>query len=87
MTKQQEEIHYVIATGGVLNDEIRVEKHKFTDSDEAFIDEHDDFGEYVNEQLQNECDEYEQSFCRTFTISDDNIDSLIAMLIKVKNSK
>ena len=87
MAKKQEETHYVIATGGVLNDEIRVEKHKFADSDEAYIDEYDDFGEYVNEQLENECSEYEQSFCRTFTISDDNIDNLIAMLIKVKNGR
>lgn len=87
MPKQQEETHYVIASGGVLNDEIRVEKHKFTDSDESFVDEYDDFGEYVNEQLENECGDYEQSFCRTFTISDDNIDNLIAMLIKVKNGK
>ncbi len=87
MAKKQEETHYVIATGGVLNDEIRVEKHKFTDSDEEFVDWGDDFGEYVNGQLENECAEYEQSFCRTFTISDDNIDSLIAMLIKVKNGR
>lgn len=87
MPKQQEETHYLIATGGVLNDEIRVEKHKFTSRDEAFMDEYDDFGEYIDEQLENECAEYEQSFCRTFTISDDNIDNLIAMLIKVKNGK
>ena len=52
MAEIQTEEHILIAVRGSLNEEIRVETIKLSEEDEDFY-EGDDFGEYVDEILED----------------------------------
>ena len=71
------ETHYVIAVGGILDDEIKVDKHEFSEDDEAFKDDYNDFGEYVDDQIENEIAEYSQGFSSAIAISESKLIQLI----------
>jgi hypothetical protein len=77
--KNQEEEHILIAVRGSLNEEIRVETIKLSEEDEDFL-EGDDFGEYVDEILEDAAGAYEQSFCAVLTINSKQKEELIRKL-------
>lgn len=79
MAKIQEEEHILIAVRGALNEEIRVETIKLSEEDEDFY-EGDDFGEYVDEILEDAAGAYEQSFCAVLTINSAHRNELIRKL-------
>lgn len=79
MAEIQTEEHILIAVRGSLNEEIRVETIKLSEEDEDFYDG-DDFGEYVDEMLEDAALAYEQSFCGVLTISSSQRDQLINKL-------
>jgi hypothetical protein len=79
MAKIQEEEHILIAVRGTLNEEIRVETIKLSEEDEDFY-EGDDFGEYVDEILEDAAGAYEQSFCAVLTINSAHRNELIRKL-------
>ena len=79
MAEIQTEEHILIAVRGSLNEEIRVETIKLSEEDEDFY-EGDDFGEYVDEILEDAALAYEQSFCGVLTISSLQRDQLIRKL-------
>jgi hypothetical protein len=81
------ETHYVIAVGGYLNDEIKIDKHEFSDEDEAFKDEYDDFGEYVDDEIENAIAEYSQGFSSAIAITADQLPQLIEKLKTEQNAK
>lgn len=79
MAKIQTEEHILIAVRGSLNEEIRVETIKLSEEDEDFYDG-DDFGEYVDEILEDAAGAYEQSFCSVLTINFSRRNDLIRKL-------
>jgi len=79
MAKIQTEEHILIAVRGSLNEEIRVETIKLSEEDEDFY-EGEDFGEYVDEILDDATGAYEQSFCSVLTIKANQKDELIRKL-------
>ena len=79
MAKIQTEEHILIAVRGSLNEEIRVETIKLSEEDEDFYDG-DDFGEYVDEILEDAAGAYEQSFCSVLTINSSRRNDLIRKL-------
>jgi len=79
MAKIQEEEHILIAVRGALNEEIRVETIKLSEEDEDFY-EGDDFGEYVDEILEDAAGAYEQGFCAVLTINSAHRNELIRKL-------
>ena len=79
MAKIQTEEHILIAVRGSLNEEIRVETIKLSEEDEDFY-EGEDFGEYVDEILEDAAGAYEQSFCSVLTIKANQKDELIRKL-------
>jgi hypothetical protein len=79
MAKIQTEEHILIAVRGSLNEEIRVETIKLSEEDEDFL-EGDDFGEYVDEILEDAAGAYEQSFCAVLTINSKQKEELIRKL-------
>lgn len=79
MAKIQEEEHILIAVRGALNEEIRVETIKLSEEDEDFYNG-DDFGEYVDEILEDAAGAYEQSFCAVLTINSTHRNELIRKL-------
>ncbi len=79
MAKIQTEEHILIAVRGSLNEEIRVETIKLSEEDEDFY-EGEDFGEYVDEILEDAAGVYEQSFCSVLTIKANQKDELIRKL-------
>lgn len=70
----------LIATGGYLKDQVIVKKLEFNDEDEAFLEEYEDFDEYVEESITNECDSYHQSFCQTLVLSPEQVEILKTQL-------
>ena len=72
----------LIATGGYLAKETRVEKLVFTDEDEVFLEEFDDFDEYVNETIEDEAAAYQQGFSQVLVLDLDQVDSLVQNLTK-----
>ena len=79
MAEIQTEEHILIAVRGSLNEEIRVETIKLSEEDEDFY-EGDDFGEYVDEILEDAAGAYEQSFCSVLTINSTHRNELIRKL-------
>lgn len=79
MPKIQTEEHILIAVRGSLNEEIRVETIKLSEDDEDFY-EGEDFGEYVDEMLEDAAGAYEQSFCSVLTINSSRRNELIRKL-------
>ena len=79
MAKIQTEEHILIAVRGSLNEEIRVEIIKLSEEDEDFY-EGNDFGEYVDEILEDVAGAYEQSFCSVLTIKANQKAELIRKL-------
>lgn len=79
MAKIQTEEHILIAVRGSLNEEIRVETIKLSEDDEDFY-EGEDFGEYVDEMLEDAAGAYEQSFCSVLTINSSRRNELIRKL-------
>lgn len=74
----QKETHILIATGGYLNDEVRVEKI-FIDEKEM-EDDFDDFGEYVDYVIEEAAAEYEQGFSQVLVIKESQVSSLLGEL-------
>lgn len=72
----------LIATGGYLNQEVRVEKLVFTDEDEVFLEEFEDFEDYVKTMVEDEAAEYEQGFCQVLVIDITNAEALAAEILK-----
>jgi hypothetical protein len=77
----QKETHILIATGGYLNDEVRVEKIVIDEND--MDDDFDDFGEYVDYILGDTSAEYEQGFSQVLVISESQLPNLLGELAKI----
>lgn len=75
----------LIATGGYLKNEIRVEKLVLTDQDEVFLEdfEAEGFGIYVKEIVDDEVAGYEQGFCQVLVIDVTSADALVSEILKV----
>lgn len=83
----QKETHFIIATGGYLNEEVKCEKIELTDEDSEFLDEEDgfdDFGEYVTYVLEESISELEQGFSTVLVLSESQIEPLIQNLKKLQ---
>ena len=77
----QKETHILIATGGYLNDEIKMEKIIV---DENNMDEDfDDFGEYVDYTLEEAAAVYEQGFSQVLIITGSQLSNLLGELSKI----
>ena len=76
----------LIATGGYLAQEIRVEKLTFTDEDEVFLEDFDDFDEYVKESIEDEAAGYEQGFCQVLVIDASAAEQLTTQILKASKS-
>jgi len=72
----------LIATGGYLNQETRVEKLVFTDKDEVFLEEFEDFEDYTNSVVKDKAAEYEQGFSQVLVIEITNAEALAAEILK-----
>jgi len=75
----------LIATGGYLAQEVRVEKIILSDQDEAFLEdfEADGFEVYVKEVVDDEAAGYEQGFCQVLVIDSSQRDSLVKALAQI----
>jgi hypothetical protein len=75
----------LIATGGYLKNEIRVEKIVLTDEDEVFLEdfEAEGFDIYVKEIIDEEAAGYEQGFCQVLVIDVTSADALVSEILKV----
>ena len=83
----QKETHILIATGGYLNDEVKVVRLVFDedDLDDDVLDDFDnDFGEYVDYRIKEEVTEFEQGFSSTMVIKEEQLPQLIEELNKAK---
>lgn len=83
----QKETHILIATGGYLNDEVKVVRLIFNedDLDDDVLDDFDnDFGEYVDYRIKEEVAEFEQGFSSTMVIKEEQLPQLIDELNKAK---
>lgn len=75
----------LIATGGYLNEEIRVEEINITSEDEEFdTDEFDNFEEYAKTVVQDSMDGYEQGFSNVIAINKIQVVELIDRLKQIK---
>jgi hypothetical protein len=74
------ETHFIVATGGYLNDEVKVQKLVLSDEDQEFLDEFDDFGEYVTCVLREALDEWAQKFATAIVLGEDQIPKLFKAL-------
>jgi hypothetical protein len=74
----QKETHILIATGGYLNDEVRVEK--IVIDEKEMTDDFDDFGEYADYVLEEAAAEYEQGFSQVLVIKESQVSSLLGGL-------
>lgn len=84
---EQKETHILIATGGYLNDEVKVVRLIFNegDLDDDVLDDFDnDFGEYVDYRIKEEVAEFEQGFSSTMVIKEEQLPQLIDELNKAK---
>lgn len=79
----QKETHILIATGGALNDEVRVEKIVIDESNME-EDEFDDFGEYADYLIDDAVGEYEQGFCKVLVINESQLPNLLGELAKIQ---
>jgi Mg-chelatase subunit ChlI len=70
----------LIATDGYLKDQVIVKKLEFNDEDEAFLEEYEDFDEYVKASITNESNSYHQSFCQTLVLTSDQVEILKTQL-------
>jgi len=77
----QKETHILIATGGYLNDEIKIEKIIVDEND--MDDDFDDFGEYVDYTLEEAAAEYEQGFSQVLVIRESQLPNLLGKLAKI----
>jgi hypothetical protein len=83
----QKETHILIATGGYLNDEVKVVRLVFEedDLDDDVLDDFDnDFGEYVDYRIEEVVAEFEQGFSSTMVIKEEQLPQLIEELNKAK---
>lgn len=83
----QKETHILIATGGYLNDEVKVVRLVFDeeDLDDAVLEDFDnDFGEYVDYCIQEESAKFEQGFSSTLVVKEEQLPQLIDELNKAK---
>lgn len=83
----QKETHILIATGGYLNDEVKVVRLVFDedDLDDGVLDDFDnDFGEYVDYRIEEVVAEFEQGFSSTMVIKEEQLPQLIDELNKAK---
>lgn len=83
----QKETHILIATGGYLNDEVKVVRLVFDedDLDDDVLDDFDnDFGEYVDYRIEEVVAEFEQGFSSTMVIKEEQLPHLIDELNKAK---
>lgn len=83
----QKETHILIATGGYLNDEVKVVRLVFDedDLDDDVLDDFDnDFGEYVDYRIEEVVAEFEQGFSSTMVIKEEQLPQLIEELNKAK---
>jgi hypothetical protein len=78
----QKETHILIATGGSLNDEIRVERIVIDESNME-DDDFDDFGEYADYLIDEAAGEYEQGFCKVLVINESQLPNLLGELAKI----
>ena len=78
----------LIATGGYLKKEIRVEKIVLTDQDEEFLEdfEAEGFDVYVKETIDDEAAGYEQGFCQVLVIDCSSADALVQEILKATKS-
>ena len=74
----QKETLILIATGGYLNDEVRVEK--IIIDEKEMTDDFDDFGEYADYILEEAAAEYEQGFSDVLIIKESQVGSLLGEL-------
>jgi hypothetical protein len=74
----QKETLILIATGGYLNDEVRVEK--IVIDEKEMTDDFDDFGEYADYVLEEAAAEYEQGFSDVLIIKESQVGSLLGGL-------
>jgi hypothetical protein len=83
-----QESHILIATGGYLNDEVRLETLDFSENDKDYEDEdYEDFGEYVDDCISEKVAEYEQGFSSVIVIPKLNVPDLIEKLSKLHENK
>lgn len=83
----QKETHILIATGGYLNDEVKVVRLVFDEDDlnDDVLDDFDnDFGEYVDYCIQEGVAEFEQRFSSTIVVKEEQLPQLIEGLNKAK---
>ena len=83
----QKGTHILIATGGYLNDEVKVVRLVFDedDLDDDVLDDFDnDFGEYVDYRIEEGVAEFEQGFSSTMVIKEEQLPHLIDELNKAK---
>jgi hypothetical protein len=73
------ETHILIATGGYLSDEVKVEKIIIDEKDMAEAD-FDDFDEYAGYLLEEAAAEYEQGFSQVLVIKESQVSSLLGGL-------
>jgi hypothetical protein len=76
------ETHILIATGGYLNDEVKVEKIVI-DYDNMSEEDFDDLEEYVDYTLEEAAAEYEQGFSQVLVINESQLPNLLGELSKI----
>ena len=83
----QKETHILIATGGYLNDEVRVVRLVFDENDldeDALDDFNNDFVEYVDYCIEDAVAEFEQGFSSVVVLKEEQLPQLIEELNKAK---
>jgi hypothetical protein len=76
------ETHILIATGGYLNDEVKVEKIVI-DYDNMSEEDFDDLEEYADYTLEEAAAEYEQGFSQVLIITESQLPNLLGELAKI----
>lgn len=76
------ETHILIATGGYLNDEVRVEK--IVIDEKEMENEFDDFGEYAGYVIEEAAAEYEQGFSQVLIIKESQLPNLLGELARIQ---
>ena len=78
----QKETHILIATGGYLNDEVRVEKIIIDGKD--MTADFDDLEEYADYVLEEAAAEYEQGFSQVLFIEESQLPNLLEGLARIQ---
>lgn len=76
------EIYILIATGGYLNDEVRVEKIIIDEKD--MTADFDDLEEYADYVLEEAAVEYEQGFSQVLFIEESQLPNLLEGLARIQ---